>query len=87
MAVSAKHLFVAGAASHGRDRYRYKASGGFIHGFRFNCRTLWRLLEARYEDELPTLALPLAGLDEGLLSFSLSHSRLYGEPLHKNEWK
>ena len=81
MAVSAKHLFVAGAASHGRDRYRYKASGGFIHGFRFNCRTLWRLLEARYEDELPAPALPLAGLDEGLLSFSLSHSCLNGEPL------
>eukprot|EP00746_Dinoflagellata_sp_MGD_P135317 gnl/MRDRNA2_/MRDRNA2_69305_c0_seq2.p1 gnl/MRDRNA2_/MRDRNA2_69305_c0~~gnl/MRDRNA2_/MRDRNA2_69305_c0_seq2.p1 ORF type:complete len:779 (-),score=109.38 gnl/MRDRNA2_/MRDRNA2_69305_c0_seq2:205-2541(-) len=47
--VSAKHLFVAGSASHGRDRYRYMASGGFIHGFRFNCRTLWRILEDRYE--------------------------------------
>lgn len=26
--VSAPDLFIAGAASHGRDRYRYKASGG-----------------------------------------------------------
>eukprot|EP00746_Dinoflagellata_sp_MGD_P076309 gnl/MRDRNA2_/MRDRNA2_30729_c0_seq2.p1 gnl/MRDRNA2_/MRDRNA2_30729_c0~~gnl/MRDRNA2_/MRDRNA2_30729_c0_seq2.p1 ORF type:complete len:373 (-),score=68.08 gnl/MRDRNA2_/MRDRNA2_30729_c0_seq2:115-1194(-) len=49
--VSAKHLFVAGAAAHGMDRYKYKGSGGFIHGFRFNCQTLWRLLEKRYESE------------------------------------
>jgi thioredoxin reductase len=47
---SAQDLFVAGAAAHGQDRYRYKASGGFIHGFRFICRTLWRILEERYED-------------------------------------
>jgi hypothetical protein len=46
---SAKHLFVVGAAAHGRDRYRYQASGGFIHGFRFNARSLWRILEERYE--------------------------------------
>ena len=42
-------LFVIGAASHGLDRYRYQASGGFIHGFRFNVRTLFRILETRFE--------------------------------------
>jgi len=47
---SAQDLFVAGSAAHGQDRYRYKASGGFIHGFRFICRTLWRILEERYEE-------------------------------------
>eukprot|EP00662_Eupelagonemidae_sp_cell21_P022305 gene22305-biopygen69751 len=30
--VSAPDLYVVGAAAHGMDRYRYKASGGFIHG-------------------------------------------------------
>ena len=44
-------LFVIGAASHGLDRYRYKASGGFIHGFRFNVRTLFRILETRFETQ------------------------------------
>jgi len=48
--VSAPHVFVAGAAGHGLDRYRYKASGGFIHGFRFNIRSLYRILENRYEN-------------------------------------
>eukprot|EP00662_Eupelagonemidae_sp_cell21_P030959 gene30959-15138_t len=48
-AASAPSMFVVGAAAHGLDRYRYKASGGFIHGFRFNARTLWRILEERYE--------------------------------------
>lgn len=56
-------LFVAGAASHGRDRYRYKASGGFIHGFRFNCRTLWRILESRYEEKRPASTPPLMASD------------------------
>jgi thioredoxin reductase len=55
-----KHLFVAGAAAHGMDRYRYKASGGFIHGFRFNCRTLYRLLEERYEAEEHDRSQPIA---------------------------
>lgn len=47
--VSAPGLFVAGAAAHGLDRYRYRASGGFIHGFRFTTRTLFRILETRFE--------------------------------------
>lgn len=57
--VSAKHLFVAGAASHGMDRYKYKGSGGFIHGFRFTARALWRILEARYEHELHPVSQPI----------------------------
>ena len=44
-------LYVIGAASHGLDRYRYQASGGFIHGFRFNVRTLFRILETRFETQ------------------------------------
>ena len=27
---SEPHVFVAGAAAHGLDRYRYKAAGGFV---------------------------------------------------------
>jgi len=73
---SAKHLFVAGAASHGRDRYRYKASGGFIHGFRFNCRTLWRILESRYEEKREHSTLPLAS--DG------SH-KFHWDPSHRHE--
>ena len=46
---SHRNIFVAGSASHGLDRYRYKASGGFIHGFRFNVQTLYRILDNRYE--------------------------------------
>ena len=42
---------VAGAAAHGLDRYRYRASGGFVHGFRFAVRALWRMLEERYEQQ------------------------------------
>merc|ERR1712183_818910 len=57
--VSAKHIFVAGAATHGLDRYRYKASGGFIHGFRFTVRTLWRILEDRYEREAHDSSQPI----------------------------
>jgi hypothetical protein len=49
--VNTDGLFVIGAASHGLDRYRYQASGGFIHGFRFNVRTLFRILETRFETE------------------------------------
>lgn len=45
-----QHLFVAGSAAHGRDRYRYKASGGFVHGYRHTVQALHRILETRYED-------------------------------------
>lgn len=39
-------LFVVGGAMQGRDR---RSASGFIHGFRYNVRTLCRLLEERYE--------------------------------------
>lgn len=45
------HLFFAGAASHGSDRYRYAGPGGFIHGYRFTARALWRALELTYHNE------------------------------------
>ncbi len=41
------NLFFIGAAMQGNDR---KASSGFIHGFRYNIRTLFHLLEEKFED-------------------------------------
>lgn len=60
--ISAPNLFVIGAAAHGLDRFRYKASGGFIHGFRFTTRSLFRILETRYEHpEQPYSQPPIQG--------------------------
>ncbi len=39
-------LFFVGGAMQGNDR---KAASGFIHGFRYNIRTLHKILEERYE--------------------------------------
>ena len=33
--VTSENMYFVGANTHGLDRWRYKASGGFIHGFRF----------------------------------------------------
>eukprot|EP00930_Biecheleria_cincta_P048409 TRINITY_DN33724_c0_g1_i1.p1 TRINITY_DN33724_c0_g1~~TRINITY_DN33724_c0_g1_i1.p1 ORF type:complete len:787 (-),score=96.38 TRINITY_DN33724_c0_g1_i1:163-2523(-) len=77
--VSAKHLFVAGAATHGLDRYRYKASGGFIHGFRFTVRALWRILEERYESEDHDTSQPIS-LD-GSIQFPFQQSLSVRVPL------
>lgn len=44
--VNVPDLFFVGGAMQGNDR---KAASGFIHGFRYNIRTLHRLLEERYE--------------------------------------
>jgi thioredoxin reductase len=41
-----KNLFFIGGAMQSNDR---KASSGFIHGFRYNIRTLFHLLQERYE--------------------------------------
>ena len=40
-------LYVIGGAMQGNDR---KSASGFIHGFRYNVRTLAKVLEERYED-------------------------------------
>ena len=48
---SVPHLFFAGAASHGSDRYRYGSPGGFIHGYRFTVKALWRVLELTYHGD------------------------------------
>lgn len=42
-----KHLYVVGGAMQGSDR---RSASGFIHGFRYNVRTLARLLLERYEN-------------------------------------
>ncbi len=45
-------LYFAGAISHAKDKRR--SSGGFIHGFRYNTRALFRILEEKYhESEWP----------------------------------
>jgi hypothetical protein len=42
-------LFFAGQLSHGKDFRR--AAGGFIHGFRYTARALFRVLEQRYHSD------------------------------------
>mmetsp|Transcript_16004 Transcript_16004/g.28526 ORF Transcript_16004/g.28526 Transcript_16004/m.28526 type:complete len:815 (+) Transcript_16004:101-2545(+) len=81
---SAPNLFIAGAAAHGRDRYRYKASGGFIHGFRFNCRALWRILQARYEGapEKARSQPPLTA--DGASAFKWGHKETERKPKSKH---
>lgn len=44
---SVSDLFYIGAAMAGGDR---RSASGFIHGFRYNIRTLFHLLEERYDD-------------------------------------
>eukprot|EP00746_Dinoflagellata_sp_MGD_P015360 gnl/MRDRNA2_/MRDRNA2_134085_c0_seq1.p1 gnl/MRDRNA2_/MRDRNA2_134085_c0~~gnl/MRDRNA2_/MRDRNA2_134085_c0_seq1.p1 ORF type:complete len:548 (-),score=68.35 gnl/MRDRNA2_/MRDRNA2_134085_c0_seq1:49-1593(-) len=75
--VSAKHFFFAGAATHGMDRYKYKASGGFIHGFRFTARSLWRILEGRYEHEEHAISQPI--FVDGTTKFPFDFGRLETE--------
>ncbi len=56
-------LFIIGAAMANNDR---KATAGFIHGFRYNIRTLFHLLEQRYHAvPLPARVMPL-NTEEGL---------------------
>jgi len=82
-----KHIFVAGAAAHGIDRYRYKGSGGFIHGFRFNCRTLVRILEERYEaaDHPRNQPIAMPQYANGWLTFPWNFNNL--PKLHKDDEK
>ncbi|XP_070546725.1 FAD-dependent oxidoreductase domain-containing protein 2-like isoform X2 [Ptychodera flava] len=49
------NMFYIGTAMQSRDR---KAASGFIHGFRYNIQTLYRLLREKYDDVLyPTMEL------------------------------
>lgn len=48
--VSAPNVYFVGANSHGIDRERYQASGGFVHGFRFTTRAVFRSLLQAYLD-------------------------------------
>jgi hypothetical protein len=55
------HLFFAGSISHAVDHR--KSAGGFIHGFRYTARALFRILEARYQAvPWPTVRLPITEL-------------------------
>jgi thioredoxin reductase len=59
---SVPDLFFIGTTMGGRDR---KAASGFIHGFRYNIRTLFHLLEERYDNvPLPTREFKLKDLDD-----------------------
>ena len=61
-------LFFAGTLTQARD-YK-KAASSFIHGFRYNVRTLHRLLERRYHGrELPSRPVPAT--PEGLAEAAL----------------
>lgn len=60
-------LFFAGAATAARDR---RAASGFIHGFRYNTRTLFHLLDERYQGvPFPRDSTSVADLDD-LLSLA-----------------
>ena len=47
--VNVPGMYFAGTLAHGKDWKR--ASGGFIHGFRYTARALHRILEAKYEGQ------------------------------------
>lgn len=46
--VNVPGLYIAGTLTQMRDFKKY--TSGFIHGFRYNARALYRILEARYHD-------------------------------------
>jgi len=55
-------LFYIGTAMANNDR---KTTPGFIHGFRYNIRTIFHLLEERYHDvPLPAETFPLETIEE-----------------------
>lgn len=56
-------LYFAGALMHMRDFK--KTTSGFIHGFRYNVRSLVRILDARYHGR-PLASRPVEGTMEGL---------------------
>jgi len=59
---SVPDLFFIGGAMANNDR---KTTPGFIHGFRYNIRTLFHLLEQRYHDvPLPTQTFPLDTVED-----------------------
>lgn len=59
---SVPDLYYVGTAMGARDR---QAASSFIHGFRYNVRTLFHLLEHRYHGrELPTTEYPLQSVDD-----------------------
>jgi hypothetical protein len=52
-------LYFAGTLSHGRDHKR--AAGGFIHGFRYTARALFKMLEVKYQHQTEQLQPTTAG--------------------------
>eukprot|EP00656_Telonema_subtile_P053101 TRINITY_DN757_c0_g1_i17.p1 TRINITY_DN757_c0_g1~~TRINITY_DN757_c0_g1_i17.p1 ORF type:complete len:687 (-),score=120.94 TRINITY_DN757_c0_g1_i17:110-2170(-) len=63
--VNVPGMYFAGTLSHGKDFRR--SAGGFIHGFRYTARALFRVLEAKYQQvrwpAKHTLACEVQGLD------------------------
>ncbi|XP_056309457.1 FAD-dependent oxidoreductase domain-containing protein 2 [Danio aesculapii] len=60
------NMFVLGTAAHSRD-YRMSA-GGFIHGFRYTVRAVYKFLEQRYHNiAWPTTNLPISQLQSWIL--------------------
>eukprot|EP00933_Yihiella_yeosuensis_P077839 TRINITY_DN8876_c0_g1_i3.p1 TRINITY_DN8876_c0_g1~~TRINITY_DN8876_c0_g1_i3.p1 ORF type:complete len:787 (-),score=94.23 TRINITY_DN8876_c0_g1_i3:624-2873(-) len=46
---SEESLYFAGTVTHGYDKLRYGSAGGFIHGFRYTSKSLFRCLMTAYE--------------------------------------
>ncbi len=61
--VNIPDLYIAGGLMQMRDFK--KITSGFIHGFRYNCRALHRILEERYEGN-PWPVAPFAATPDGL---------------------
>ncbi|KAG8544801.1 hypothetical protein GDO81_021824, partial [Engystomops pustulosus] len=69
-------LFVIGTASHSID-FR-KSAGGFIHGFRYTARTVYRVMENRYHHiPWPSTYHPISQLPNVLLRRINEASGLY----------
>jgi thioredoxin reductase/uncharacterized protein with PQ loop repeat len=80
--VNVPNLFFIGSAMQGNDR---QASSGFIHGFRYNIRTLFHLLEEKFENvPYPTKTFDLKDWEEIVnwmyqrFSISAALFQLYG---------
>jgi len=79
--VNLPNLYFAGTLTHSLD-YR-KATSGFIHGFRYNCRALHRILAQKYHDSSwpsDRLAAEPAVLTDAVLGRVNRSSALWQQP-------
>jgi hypothetical protein len=72
-------MYFAGQLSHGKDHL--KSAGGFIHGFRYTARALFRILDAKYFHDKP-YAAPTMWSARCAFSDRNLHSRMPLDPTH-----